>query len=47
MSTAHDTWTDAEQFHDASPINLLLPGVRFMLFALMAILAGAVLAFLT
>ena len=55
MSVAHDPWTNeanwGADWHAAPrrmhPAGLLLPGVRFSMFALSAIIAGAVLAFVT
>jgi len=50
MSTAHDVWTRTESaFRNSNlkPVNLLLPGARFTFFAFTAIIAGAILAFVT
>ena len=50
MSIAHDVWTNAETAYRTStvkPVNLLVPGTRFTLFAFAAIVAGAVLALMT
>jgi hypothetical protein len=38
---------NAELARAASPVNLLLPGFRFTLFAFTAIVSGVLLAFLT
>jgi hypothetical protein len=45
MSTAHDIWTSTDLASRHS--SLLLPGTRFTFFAFAAIIAGAVLAFVT
>lgn len=50
MSTAHDFCTDVESTHRSAslnPVSLLIPATRFGFFVLIAILAGAALAFAT
>ena len=55
MSLAHDIWHDERDVaagwrslpKNLKPSNLLLPGTRFTIFALTAIVAGAALAFVT
>jgi hypothetical protein len=51
MSVAHDPWSNEAEWSalpkNLRPSNLLLPSARFTMFAVTAILAGAVLAFVT
>ena len=55
MSIAHDPWSTAADWtaewrsmpKNIRPSNLLLPSARFTMFAMTAIFAGAVLAFIT
>ena len=55
MSLAHDIWHGERDWvaewrsmpKNMKPSNLLLPGARFTIFALTAIIAGAALAFVT
>jgi hypothetical protein len=55
MSIAHEPWSSEVDWSsewrampkNLTPSNLLLPSARFTVFAVTAILAGAVLAFVT
>lgn len=55
MRVAHDPWSNEADWaaewravpKNLNPSNLLLPSARFTMFAVTAIVAGAVLAFVT